>query len=212
MHYIFNSAAISFLALFPILNPPAMSPVFWEITSHLNEWERNKTAFLVAKYSFYLLALVFLLGSWLMKILGISIPVIRISGGLILFNTAWNMLSENKKTKNSVYKNFDITNAFYPITFPITAGPGSIAVTLSLAPLAPLYSFQMILSAIGTILGIFLAALSIFVFYRFSQNIIKKIDTEIREAVAKISAFIMLAIAVQITIDGILEIVLLSHK
>lgn len=204
MHYIFNSAAISFLALFPILNPPAMSPVFWEMTSHLSDWERKKTAFLVAKYSFYLLAVVFLLGSWLMKVLGISIPVIRISGGLILFNTAWNMLSGEKRTKNSAYKDLNMRNAFYPITLPITAGPGSIAIALSLAPSEPLYSLKMMLSAIGTISGIFLAALSIFIFYRFSQNIIKKMDTEMREAVAKISAFILLAIAVQITVDGIL--------
>lgn len=206
MHSLFNSAAIAFLALFPILNPPAMSPVFWEMTSHLKEEEREKTAFLVGKYSFYLLAVVFLAGSWLMKILGISIPVIRISGGLILFNTAWQMLSGNSGKKRGSYREISIKNAFYPITLPVTAGPGSIAVTLSLAPKEPLYSISMFLSTLGTVSGIFLASLSIFLFYRFSQEFIKKMDMEIREAITKVSAFILLAIAVQITSDGVLAL------
>ncbi|GAB4029235.1 MAG: MarC family protein [Elusimicrobiota bacterium] len=176
------------------------------MTSHLNEEERKKTAFLVGKYSFYLLSIVFLAGSWLMKILGISIPVIRISGGLILFNTAWQMLSGNNGKKRGSYRNISMKSAFYPITLPVTAGPGSIAVTLSLAPKEPLYSISMFLSTIGTVAGIFLASLSIFLFYRFSQEFIKKMDMEIREAITKVSAFILLAIAVQITSDGVLAL------
>ncbi|MEW5951668.1 MAG: MarC family protein [Elusimicrobia bacterium] len=206
MHEAFNSAAISFLALFPILNPPAMSPVFWEMTSSFSEHDRKKTAFLVGKYSFYLLASVFLFGSWLMKILGISIPVIRISGGLILFNTAWKMLSETEKKEKKSYGDLKIKNAFYPITLPVTAGPGSIAVTLSLAPKESLYSVQIIFSSLGTVLGIFAASFTIFFFYRFSQEIIKKMDTQMKDALTKISAFILLAIAVQITSDGVLAI------
>ncbi len=206
MHEAFNSAAIAFLALFPILNPPAMSPVFWEMTSGFTVKERQKTAFLVGKYSFYLLASVFLFGSWLMKILGISIPVIRISGGLILFNTAWKMLSENREKKLKSYNDLGIRNAFYPITLPVTAGPGSIAVTLSLAPREPLNSTKIIFSSLGTVAGILAACISIFLFYRFSQNIIVRMDEEMRDSLTKISAFILLAIAVQITSDGILSL------
>jgi multiple antibiotic resistance protein len=201
LHEIFNSAAISFLALFPILNPPAMSPVFWEMTSHMKDKERKEMAFLVGKYSFYLLATLFLFGSWLMKILGISIPVIRISGGIILFNTAWNMLSEKKENNSEKYKDIQFKNAFYPITMPITAGPGSMAVTLSLAPKEPLYSTSMLVYSSGIIIGIMLAAISIFIFYRFSQEFIKK-WIKMKETLSKISAFILLAIAVQITSDG----------
>ena len=64
----------------------------------------------------------------------------------------------------------------------------------------------MSLSALGTVTGIFLASVSIFLFYRFSQEFIRKMDIEMREALTKISAFILLAIAVQVTADGVMAI------
>lgn len=206
MHEAFNSAAISFLALFPVLNPLAMSPVFWEMTSGFTIKERQETAFLVGKYSFYLLASVFLFGLWIIKILGISIAVIRISGGLILFNTAWKMLSENREKKTKSYNAISIKNAFYPITLPVTAGPGSIAITLSLAPREPLNSTKIIFSSLATLIGILAACASVFLFYRFSQEVITRMDDEMRDSLTKISAFILLAIAVQITSDGIISL------
>jgi small neutral amino acid transporter SnatA (MarC family) len=59
----------------------------------------------------------------------------------------------------------------------------------------------MLVYSSGIIIGIMLAAISIFIFYRFSQEFIKK-WIKMKETLSKISAFILLAIAVQITSDG----------
>ena len=88
-----NSAAISFLALFPILNPPAMSPIFLDMTSSLSDDDRHHMAGLIGKYTFLFLFFILVGGGWMLKIFGISVPVIRVAGGLILFNTAWRMLN-----------------------------------------------------------------------------------------------------------------------
>ncbi|MDD5712588.1 MAG: MarC family protein, partial [Smithellaceae bacterium] len=87
-------AAFSFLALFPILNPPAMAPIFVEMTSGLPEQDRMRIAGQVGRYTFVLLIVVLVTGGWLLKVFGISIPVIRVAAGLLLFNTAWRMLND----------------------------------------------------------------------------------------------------------------------
>ena len=89
LHDFLDYAAFAFLALFPILNPPAMSPIFLDMTDSLPDEDRHRLAGLIGKYTFMLLFCVLIAGGWLLKIFGISVPVIRVAGGLLLFNTAW---------------------------------------------------------------------------------------------------------------------------
>ena len=128
---------LAFLALFPILNPPAMSPIFLDMTSSLPDDDRHLLAWLIGKNTFMLLFAVLVAGGWLLKIFGISVPVIRIAGGLLLFNTAWRMLNSQpkfSKDEEDELKSKMTSKAFFPMTMPVTAGPGSIAVTLTLVP------------------------------------------------------------------------------
>lgn len=206
LHEFASLAAFSFLALFPILNPPAMAPIFLDMTSALPDEDRHRLAWLIAKYTFILLFCVLLAGGWLLKIFGISVPVIRIAGGLLLFNTAWQMLNNEARfsqAEQDELKSRMTARAFFPMTMPVTAGPGSIAVTLTLVPAGSLLHPYTWLKFAADAAGIALAALSVFFFYRYSANLLRRLGRAGAQTISKISAFILLAIGVQIIWDGI---------
>ncbi len=206
LHELFGFAAFAFLALFPILNPPAMSPIFLDMTSALADDDRHRLAGLIGKYTFTLLFTVLVAGGWLLKIFGISVPVIRVAGGLLLFNTAWKMLNNEARFSQSEQEELKAkmtAKAFFPMTMPVTAGPGSIAVTLTLVPAGSLLAAHTWLNFAGVSLGIALAALSVFFFYRYSENLLRRMGRAGAQTISKISAFILLAIGVQIIWEGV---------
>jgi multiple antibiotic resistance protein len=206
LHDLLNYSALAFLALFPILNPPAMSPIFLDMTSALPDEDRHRLAGLIGKYTFLLLFSVLVAGGWLLKIFGISVPVIRVAGGLLLFNTAWQMLNNAPKfsqAEQEEMKSRMTSKAFFPMTMPVTAGPGSIAVTLTLVPAGSLLSYSTWLNFAGISCGILLAALSVFFFYRYSENLLRRLGRAGAQTISKISAFILLAIGVQIIWEGL---------
>lgn len=206
LHEFATLAAFSFLALFPILNPPAMSPIFLDMTSALPDEDRHRLAGLIGKYTFMLLFAVLVAGGWLLKIFGISVPVIRIAGGLLLFNTAWQMLNNEARFSQAEQEELKArmtARAFFPMTMPVTAGPGSIAVTLTLVPAGSLLNSYTWLKFAADAAGIALAALSVFLFYRYSENLLRRLGRAGAQTISKISAFILLAIGVQIIWDGI---------
>jgi len=206
LHEFATLAAFSFLALFPILNPPAMAPIFLDMTSALPDEDRHRLAWLIGKYTFMLLFCVLVAGGWLLKIFGISVPVIRIAGGLLLFNTAWQMLNNEARFSQAEQEELKAkmtARAFFPMTMPVTAGPGSIAVTLTLVPAGSLLNSYTWLKFAADAAGIALAALSVFFFYRYSENLLRRLGRAGTQTISKISAFILLAIGVQIIWDGI---------
>ncbi|MGC8728878.1 MAG: MarC family protein [Elusimicrobiales bacterium] len=206
-----NTSFLTFLTLFPILNPPAMAPIFNELTSHLDEKRQYKIAYLVSKYSFYLLSVSLLIGSWILAIFGISVMIIKIAGGILLFNTAWKMLNEQPKISEKQKKEcikIDEKTAFYPMTLPLTAGAGSISVTISLTPSKLSLSLNTLSEISAIVLGIFLSSISIYIFYRYSSYIIKKMDYSKQQIISKLSAFILLAIAIKMSLDGIKYVLL----
>jgi multiple antibiotic resistance protein len=206
LHDFLDYAAFAFLALFPILNPPAMSPIFLDMTDSLPDEDRHRLAGLIGKYTFMLLFCVLIAGGWLLKIFGISVPVIRVAGGLLLFNTAWQMLNNAPKFSQDEHDELKVrvsSRAFFPMTMPVTAGPGSIAVTLTLVPAGSLLSSGTWVKFAGDAAGIALAALSVFLFYRYSENFLRRLGRAGAQTISKISAFILLAIGVQIIWEGV---------
>ncbi|MDD4004619.1 MAG: MarC family protein [Elusimicrobiaceae bacterium] len=211
MHGFFNTMFFAFFALFPILNPPAMAPIFLEMTSAVSDSQRHRLAGLIGKYTFLMLLTVLLVGGWLLKLFGISIPVIRIAGGLLLFNTAWRMLNDTPKlsvSEQSELKAQMTSHAFFPLTLPVTAGPGSIAVTLTLVPTGSLLAVKTWATAAAAAGGIGLAAVSVFIFYRYADRFIRRLGKTGAQTISKVSAFILLAIGVQIIWDGIRGLIL----
>lgn len=202
--------SFTFLALFPILNPPAMAPVFLQLTGGVGEAERNRLARLIGTYTFAFLTALLFLGGWTLKLLGISIPVISVAGGLLLFHSAWGMLNKSPRMsegEKAEIRSCMMDKAFFPLTLPVTAGPGAIAVTLSLVPAGNVLAGPVLLRYGAVALGIALAALAVFVFYRFSATVIRKMGATGAATVSQISAFVLLAIGVQIVWNGLRELI-----
>ena len=205
-HSFANYAVFVFLALFPVLNPPAMAPIFLDMTSAMSDEDRHRLVRLISKYTFLLLFSVLVAGGWLLKIFGISVPVIQVAGGSLLFNTAWNMLNSEPKFSRAEQEEMKgklSSKAFFPMTMPVTAGPGSIAVTLTLVPAGSLLSSGTWVKFAGAAAGIALASLSVFLFYRYSENLLRRVGHAGTQTISKISAFILLTIGVQIIWEGI---------
>jgi multiple antibiotic resistance protein len=196
----------AFLALFPILNPPAMAPIFLQLTSGIPERDRNRLAVLIGFYTFLLLATLLYVGGWVLRLLGISIPVISLAGGLLLFHSAWRMLNKDPKMSESEKEELRpevLNRAFFPLTLPVTAGPGSMAVTLSLVPAGSLLDPSVMLHFLALTCGIVLASFAVFAFYRFSAGAIRRLGKSGEATITQIAAFILLAIGVQIIWNGI---------
>lgn len=196
----------AYLALFPILNPPAMAPVFLQLTQGVDEAQRNQLAFRIGLYTFLFLSLLLCVGGWLLKLLGISIPVIAIAGGLLLFHSAWNMLNRTPRVDADQAGEIQADlrdQAFYPLTLPVTAGPGAIAVTLSLVPAGRTLDPRTLAAFLATACGIALAGATVFLFYRYSATVIRKLGRTGAATITQISAFVLLAIGVQIVWGGL---------
>ncbi|BDU78047.1 MarC family protein [Mesoterricola sediminis] len=201
-----NRTFFTFLALFPILNPPAMAPVFLNLTSGVSDQERNRLARLIGTHTFTLLTALLFLGGWALKLLGISIPVISVAGGLLLFHSAWHMLNKDPRmsdTEREEIRSSMRDKAFFPLTLPVTAGPGAIAVTLSLVPSGNVFEPPVLVQYLAVTGGIALAAASVFIFYRFAAAVIRRMGTTGAATVSQLSAFVLLAIGVQIIWNGL---------
>jgi len=207
--------SFTWLALFPILNPPAMAPVFLGLTGALPERRRNRLALRIGVYTALFLTVLLLVGGWILKILGISIPVVAIAGGILLFHSAWHML--NKDPRVSEREEAEIRSsmedkAFFPLTMPVTAGPGSMAVTLSLVPRGSVLDPATLLAFLATACGILLAGATVFVFYRFSGPVIRRMGETGAATISQVSAFVLLAIAVQIVWGGVRDLLLATAE
>jgi len=203
----------AFLALFPILSPPTMAPIFHQLTSGIPERQQHRLAFQVGFYTFIFLTCLLFLGGWTLKVFGISVPPISIAGGLLLFHSAWRMLNRDPRVDASEYPDNMLDKGFFPLTLPMTAGPGSIAVTLSMVPEGHFLAPGTILTYLARACGILLAALTVFLFYRFSGPFIRRLSRTGEATINQISAFVLLALGVQIVWNGVRAyIIALGHS
>lgn len=212
MHYatLTHHFLYAFIAIFPIVNPIAMSAVFLNMTEHATEMERKKLASLIASYSTLLLMGSLLIGPYLLIFFGLQPADIRVAGGLVLFSIAWKMLTQSKKAESrslpspsKEHLGDDVMSlAFFPLTMPITAGAGSIAIVIALATQAK-NEANMLNQYIAIALAILATTALVYVCYRYSATIFKTLGKTGGKVVSSLSAFILLAIGVSVTWSGI---------
>lgn len=208
--------ATTFLSLLPIVNPVGMATFFLSMTDHLSPEERHKTAYMVAFDSFILLCCVLFFGRTVLELFGLTLPFIRIAGGLLVSFTAWQMLnispkltkqeSEEHKTRETGKE-----MAFFPLTLPLTAGSGAIAITVAIALDIPTKITEHSLSMyMGAVTGIFLMGILIAVCYRFGDYLLAKLGTTGSNVVTRLSAFILMAIGMQVIWNGLLPLLVMA--
>src|SRR6478609_6660818 len=132
-----NIFFLVFAAIFPVVNPPGSALVFLGLTRDASHEIRRILAWRVARNSFFVLVCSFFLGALVLKFYGISVPVLRVAGGFIVAVSGWKLLNKGSRTEieatpNSAHLGDPLSLAFYPLTLPLTTGPGTIAVMISL--------------------------------------------------------------------------------
>ena len=164
----------------------------------------------MAVNTFVLLFVVLLTGSWILRFFGITIPVVQIGGGLVVAYIGWTLLNQSSSSNSSgptAAKDAHQANelAFFPLTMPITAGPGCIAVTLTIGAheLTRKVTTTSLFSLLGATIGILLAAVSVFFCYRYADRLTSKLGASGKQVIMRLSAFINLCIGIQIIWHGV---------
>ena len=197
-----SAAGATFLALFPIVNPFGGVPLFFAMTADDPAPERNRTALKTSTYVFAILVVFMFFGRLVLNFFGISLPVLKVVGGLIVANTAWGMVtastrmtpaeSHEASTKNDI--------SLTPMAMPILSGPGSIGVVMGLAANA---SGPM--TYLGMVIGIAALALSVYLFLRLGGPLVGKLGPSAVGGITRIFGFLIFAVAVQLVWDGVAD-------
>jgi multiple antibiotic resistance protein len=197
-------------ALFPIVNPLGNSPIFLLLTRNSNSVARAALSWRIALNSFLLLVVSFFIGTHILAFFGISLPVIQVGGGLVVISTGWTMLKADDNDEDrgedvqSRMRSRDVlAQAFYPLTLPLTVGPGSISVAIALGANEPRHSGFNVPAAVAGLIGALLIAVSIFVCYRFAEGLERLLGKSAMNVIMRLSSFLLVCIGVQILWNGV---------
>jgi len=201
-----------YAGLFPIVNPVGSAPIFLGLTSGCTDVERRSLALRVAFNSFLLLLGSLFVGSHLLEFFGITLPAVRVAGGLVVTAFGWKLLHANEELADqrdiqATAHRVAPTDAFYPLTMPLTVGPGSISVAITLgsqrpmaADLAHIGNFLVLGGA--AVAGLAAISLTCYVCYRFGDEMARVLGKSGTSVLVRLSAFILLCIGIEILWSG----------
>jgi multiple antibiotic resistance protein len=200
-------------ALFPIVNPIGGSPVFLLLTQDYSRGSRKLLARRVAMNSFILLIVSMVVGTHILSFFGISLPVVQVGGGLIVISTGWAMLTrsdqmDREKTHQAVTQQDILRNAFYPLTLPLTVGPGSISIAITLGANEPRHLGAANLMALfSAAIGAALIAAMIYICYGYADRLAAAVGPSGMNVILRLSSFLLVCIGVQILWNGVSALV-----
>ena len=194
-------------ALFPIIDPLGGSPIFLAMTREYSSSTRRALSWRIAMNCFFLLLGSYFIGTHILSFFGISLPVVQVGGGLIVISTGWTLLKQGnpnsqKKVKESIEPEDPFHNAFYPLTLPLTVGPGSISVAITLGANTPHHHGLNLLSILAAIVGCVLLAFSIFLCYGFADRLGRILGETGMTVIMQLTSFLLVCIGVQILWNG----------
>ncbi len=215
MNIFTNAFLLVYAGLFPIVNPIGSAPLYLGLTEFCTTQQRNALAFRVAFNSLLLLLGSMFMGSHVLEFFGISLPVVRVGGGLIVTAFGWKLL--NSETPDASRADaagvHTVPESFYPLTMPLTVGPGSIAVAIGLGSQRPGSADLTHLLLLGgaALMGVSAIAITIYLCYRFAQRLVAMLGSSGTHVVIRLSAFIMVCIGIQILWSGWSELSAVAH-
>ena len=201
-------------ALFPIVNPIGNTPIFLSLTRGLSG-RRTVLARMIALNGLILILTSIFIGTHILTFFGISLPVVQVGGGLVVISTGWTLLrrpdDEDTGEKGARRECSDADysrQAFYPLTLPLTVGPGSISVAITVGANRPEGSEWRWPLIAGMLLGSVLISASIYWSYRFAERIGRTLGDSAMNVIIRLSSFILVCIGVQILWNGLRALLL----
>lgn len=209
---VFESILVTLAALLPIVNPLGTAPIFLAMSADLPGDARRHLATVVARNAFLLLAAAMLFGSYVLAFFGISLPVVRVAGGLVLLSAGWRLLHAGETVEAppspvaEAWQREVASRGFYPLTFPLTIGPGTISIAITLGARGAGRAFSP-LGLVTDLIGVAIVSLTVYLSYRFASRLIASLGATGTNVFLRLSAFILLCVAVTILWSGILGLV-----
>ena len=213
MNGIVKAFLLTFVGLFPIVNPLESAPFFLGMTAGLPTAQRRDLAVKVALNGTLLLLGSLIIGPYLLEFFGIQLPVVRIAGGLVVTAIGWKLLNQEQSPDHAA-GNPPTTPArsvgsFYPLTMPLTVGPGSMSVAITIGSHKsagyPMWG-NVLQYAIGAVGGIIAIGVSIYLCYRFAPALARLLGNSGLDVMVRLSAFILMCIGIGIIWNGYSEL------
>jgi len=205
-----SHVASAFLAvvagLFPIVNPLGMAPIFLRLTTGSSAEVRAALAWRIAVGGLALMVASLFIGSHILAFFGLTVPAVQVGGGLVVVAAGWRLLQQGDDAKtreqqSRVPEDLVLTRAFFPLTMPLTVGPGTISVAITLGAKGAA-SGDLLPEAVGAVLGVLAVAAAIYLSYRFAHRLLGLLGDAGLDIFLRLSAFILLCLGVQITWNG----------
>lgn len=219
LHSAWISFFLAFTALLPLINPVGSALIFLGLVGDAPEALYRTLARKIAFITIVFLLVIEFLGSLILSFFGISLPVVEVTGGIIIVATAWSLLFESDASANSRKKHQEIgTNdsdiesslgekIFYPFTFPITAGPGTLVVMLTLSAHISNKGFEETASGhAGIVLAVILLSAGVYFCYGYAPRLIEVVKPSTVHGILRVIAFILMCIGVQIAWNGVMTL------
>jgi multiple antibiotic resistance protein len=206
-------ASLAVAALMPIVNPLGSAPIFLSMSADLPTAARHRLSRKVARNSFLLLAAAMLVGSHVLRLFGISVPIVRVGGGLLVMANGWRMLNakgapptENIEVEHA-WEREVARRAFYPLTFPLTVGPGSISIAITLGAAISSRPGTSIIDVVTVLVGVAVVAFAVYLSYRFASRLIASLGETGSEVFLRLASFILVCVGVSIMWGGLTDLV-----
>jgi len=198
----FEFLLTSFVALFIIIDPIGLTPVFIAITQGMDDSLRRKVALRSVLVSAFVISLFIVGGETVLGFIGISMPAFRIAGGILLFLTALDMLFQrrSKRRENQTEQELVDDPSVFPLAIPLIIGPGAIATVILIAGAKP--------GLVGVASTGFITALvlvTVFVFFSAAGRIEKLLGKTGIDVLTRLLGMLLAALSVQFVIEGLFE-------
>ncbi|SFS08830.1 multiple antibiotic resistance protein [Granulicella pectinivorans] len=213
---VWESFLLAFSALLPLINPFSSALVFLGLVGDAPQQTYRSLARRIAINNVIFLAIIELLGSAILKFFGISLPIVQLSGGIVIASIGWSVLNEpdstasirDKRDETEAVDEFGTRaleqKAFYPFTFPVTSGPGTLVAMLTLTARVDNHTLtNSLLGHLGIFLAVLLLSGLVYVCYAYAPAVTRKISPATAHGILRVVAFILVCIGVQIAWNGL---------
>ena len=206
-----HTVFIAFLSLFPVVNPIGSAFIVDPLLGNLSFAGRKRASKKVALYCLAICTVSALIGTWILKLFGLSIPIVQVAGGLMICQMGWKLLTSDDQVKGDKEAARpercpeDIDNIlFYPISFPMTTGAGTISVILTLSAHEEEQNILNHVLNLGALFfAIVLICIIIYICYANTARLIHRLGPRGEQIVNRLSAFLVFCIGMQIAWSGI---------
>jgi multiple antibiotic resistance protein len=216
---IVKSAVIVVLALLPIINPLGNLPIFVSL-AHGHTLTMRRMATRVAINSWVILMASMLIGTYVLDLFGISLPIVRLAGGMLVVMAGWRMLYSEEidavrvavEGQAAEFSELEVVKrSFFPMSFPLTAGPGAIAASIALGTASSDTPSNYFIGVIVAFLGTGLTIGTVFLCYRYATKLLHRLGDIGTMVMMRLMAFILICIGLQMMWTGWAELNGIAH-